>query len=106
MNRRDFFGHTAGVVLFGATAKHAQAGAHFGRDAPPADFPEFNWIQFQDAISGIVPMRGDHLVSCADGLYRLRGCEGPFKIDERDPRRLWIRHVRWDMTQVELWHRH
>ena len=94
-----------GLVLFGGLAAKSTAEIKFGHEAPPPEFPEFNWIQFPSSIAGLAPMHRDQLVSCNDGIYILSGCAGPFEIDGRDRRRLWAMHLDVDIARVECWRR-
>ena len=107
MNRRDFFGKTAVFASWGLGAKHAceQSGVRFGIHEPPPDFPAFNWIDFPESISSIDPLHDQPLVTCADEwVYRLSGCHGRFKIDDRNPRRLWVMHIN-ELANVHRWYR-
>ena len=107
MNRREFMRYTTAPLACGLLLASDNAGATFGHSAPPVEppFPELNWIIFPSPITGIAPMRRDQLVTCADGLYELTGCGGPFQVDARDPRRLWAMYIDIDMARVTCWKR-
>jgi hypothetical protein len=109
MNRRDFLGNFAGVATFGFAVASANAGAVFGHDSPPEGYPPLNWIDLPTPVSdAVMPYRGDYLVGGHDGIYRVRGVSGPFKVtkDHRGcPCRLWAMYIDQDCATVQLWHR-
>jgi hypothetical protein len=108
MDRRDFVGRLTGVATFGFLTARANAGAVFGHEAPTG-FPPLNWIDFPTPISdAVLPFRGDVLVGSHDGIYRVQGVRGPFKVtnDHRGcPCRLWAMEMDRDFARVEIWHR-
>ena len=109
MNRRDFVGSLAGAATFGLVVAHTNAGAAFGHDTAPDGYPQWNWIDLPTPVSdAVLPFRGDYLVGGHDGIYRVSGVRGPFKVttDKRGcPCRLWAMHIDIDIARVELWHR-
>jgi hypothetical protein len=63
----------------------------------------YDWSEFPSFVHGIQPMPHDYLVSTSEGIYHVRGCAGPFVIED-PPVRLWMARIDAARLRIERCH--
>lgn len=94
MNRRHFIGAVGAVAIAPFATKYVAIDATNPALPKTMVFPQDNWIDFPEAITGVFPNHDHFLVFTQRAIYKLDGCRGPFMYQQERPVRLWAMSMR------------